>query len=84
MANNVRSIVRRYVAVDTDTPIPVPSAIYAAIHIGHLGMKAKPAIETIHPARSPRRRFAWDGMVGGLPLPGISLREPPDIASQHK
>ena len=39
---------RRIVADAIDTPQPVPIAIYAATHIGHLGMSARIVVGTIH------------------------------------
>jgi len=50
------SITRIYVAVDTEMPIPVRSATYAATHTGHFGSNANAALGTIQPAISPLRR----------------------------
>jgi hypothetical protein len=39
---------RIQVAAGIEIPKPVPSAMYAARHIGHLGSSAKVAVGTIH------------------------------------
>jgi hypothetical protein len=50
------SKIRRYVAVDTESASPVPTATYAARHIGHFGNNARMALGKIHPAISRPRR----------------------------
>jgi hypothetical protein len=50
------SIIRRYAAVVTETPIPVKRASQAATQMGHFGRSAKVALGRIHPAISPLRR----------------------------
>src|SRR5215475_3113443 len=50
------SSIRKYVAVDNESPNPVPTATYAARHAGHFGKSARMALGTIHPAMSRQRR----------------------------
>src|SRR5262245_39112723 len=48
--------VRKCVAVESERPIPVPAATYAATQTGHLGSSSNVAPGTIQPAISPLRR----------------------------
>jgi hypothetical protein len=62
---------RRYVAVDTDSPTPVPIAAYAARHTGHFGTSARMAPGTIHREMSRQRRTS----LGGCGSPSV-VRDP--------
>jgi len=61
----ITSRVRKYVAADSENPIPVPITAYVATHAGHLGNSARIAPGTIHPAFSRRRRTSA-GRCGSL------------------
>jgi hypothetical protein len=63
--HRITSSIRRYAAVDTESPIPVPSAMYAARHAGHFGTSARMTPGAIHPAM-PRQRRANPGRCGSL------------------
>ena len=52
----VSKSIRRYVAVEIETPAPVTIAIYVARHAGHFGSSTKPPAGSIHPAISRHRR----------------------------
>ena len=55
------SNVLRTDAAATDTEIPVPSAMYAAKHAGHLGSNARISVGTENFASTNLRRLADDG-----------------------
>jgi hypothetical protein len=56
-AHPMRREYLRCAAVDSDTPRPVPIAIYATRHAGHFGKSASIAPGTIHPAMRLHRRI---------------------------
>jgi hypothetical protein len=56
--------IRKYSAVEIDTPTPVAIAIYAARQAGHFGSNASPAAGIIHPAAARHRAaIVIDGAI---------------------
>src|ERR1700730_14874306 len=76
----------RYAAVDTESPIPVPIAMYAATHTGHFGTSARMAPGAIHPAISRQRRANAGSCGSPSIVPGlvVSRSEAFGAASQHR
>jgi len=73
--HRITSSILRWDAAETESPTPVPSAIYAAMHIGHFGNSASTVPGTIHRAISRPRR-ANDGVRGSL----FAVRAANDLA----
>ena len=59
--HNTTSIVRKYMAVGTEIPMPVASATYAATQAGHLGSSTSVALGRAQPASSRPR---WNRDAG--------------------
>src|SRR5689334_7189664 len=53
--------VRRYAALDIETPTPVPTAMYAARHAGHFGSNASVIPGRPHRTTSSQRREVAGG-----------------------
>src|SRR5713226_3911097 len=86
-AHTITSSIRRYAAVDTESPTPVPIATYAARHAGHFGKSARTVPETIHPAMSRRRRAsvgAWAATCDAVRAAFVSQSVPIEVASQQR
>src|SRR5438874_11513909 len=59
---SIRSNTRKCVAAESESPIPLQSAMYAARHIGHFGSIARIAPGMIQPKTSTYRRADVRGL----------------------
>jgi hypothetical protein len=69
----VTSPIRKWDAVEAESPTPVPSAIYAAMHTGHFGNSASTVPGIAHRASSKQRRTNR-GRLGSVGRPATSPR----------